>query len=264
MLLNPDQDNGIIIADEGQAERAQVDDWFERFCRRLNRNLDKVGYDLCPGEIMARNPRYRKHLSEWKQQISHIGRKPTEKAARWANVMFDFDTLYGNDALTLDLRRHLHNEIGEDSRLLKMMADHDAEGRPAIGFFNQLITTTRDEQGEWIDIKRNGLRIIVDAARIFALQQGVAVQNTSDRLRALVRVGKLSDDLANAVQEAYEELLDLLLSHQLRQMRAGRKLDKLIDPDKLSRQSRETLRMAMRAVKRFQERLQDDYASDIF
>jgi len=264
MLLNPDQDNGLIIADVDKQSQKATDDWFERFSKRLNRNLNKVGYELCPGDIMARNPMYRKSLSQWKRQVSHVSRKPTEKAARWANVMFDFDTLYGNDALTLELRRHLHSEIGEGSRLLKMMADHDAEGRPAIGFFNQLITTTKDEQGEWIDIKRNGLRIIVDAARIFALQKGVAVQNTSDRLKALVRIGKLSDDFADSVQEAYEELLDLLLSHQLKQARASKKLDKLINPDKLSRQSRETLRMAMRAVKRFQERLQDDYATDIF
>ncbi len=264
MLLNPDQDNGIIIDDPPKADTEAVEEWFERFCKRMNRNLDRVGYVLCPGEIMARNPMYRKTLSEWKKQISHVCKKPTEKAARWANVMFDFDTLYGDDALTSELRRHALKELKEHPRLLKMMADHDSEGKPAIGFFNQLITTTKDEQGERIDIKRNGLRIIADAARIFALQNGVAVQNTTDRLNALVRVGKLSDDFKDSVQESYEELLDLLLTHQIGQARSGKKLDKLIDPVKLTPQSRGTLRMAMRAIKRFQERLQDDYATDIF
>jgi CBS domain-containing protein len=145
-----------------------------------------------------------------------------------------------------------------------MMAEHDAEGKPAIGFFNQLVTTTKDESGEWIDIKRNGLRIIADAARIFALQNGVAARNTSDRLNALVRLGKLSDDFADSVQEAYEALLDLLLSHQIAQAKSAKPLNKLIAPDKLSRQSRSTLRVAMRAVKRLQEKLQDEYATDIF
>jgi CBS domain-containing protein len=264
MLLNPDQDNGIIIEDGGAKENKQQGEWFERFCKRVNRNLDKAGYMLCPGEIMARNPMYRKNLSQWKKQVSHIISKPTEKAARWSNVLFDFDTLYGNDALTMELRRHVLAEIQAKPRLLKLMADHDAEGRPAIGFFNQLVITTKDAQGEWIDIKRNGLRIVSDVARIFALQNGVAVQNTSDRLKALARIGKLSDDFTVTVQEAYEELLDLLLSHQIRQARAGKKLDKLIDPEKLTPQSRGTLRMAMRAVKRFQDRLQDDYGTDIF
>lgn len=263
MLLNPDQDNGLIIEDTPKSESKTVKEWFDRFSKRMNKCLDQVGYVLCPGEIMARNTLYRKTLSKWKKQISHITEKPTEKAARWSNVVFDFDTLYGDDSMTVELRHHLLSEIAKKPRLLKMMADHDAEGKPALGFFNQLVTT-KDEQGQYIDIKRNGLRIISDAARIFSLQNSIAVQNTTDRLNALVRVGKLSDDFKDSVQEAYEELLDLLLSHQIKQARAGKELNKLIDPEKLSRQSRSTLRMAMRAVKRFQERLQDDYTTEIF
>lgn len=264
MLLNPDQDNGIIIADPSDDDQESVAEWFERFCKRITRNLDRVGYALCPGDIMASNPMYRKTLSQWKKQISHITRKPTSKGARWANVLFDFDTLYGNDALAAEVRRHILGCLEKSPRLLKMMAEHDAEGKPAIGFFNQLVTTTKDESGEWIDIKRNGLRIIADAARIFALQNGVAARNTSDRLNALVRLGKLSDDFADSVQEAYEALLDLLLSHQIAQAKSAKPLNKLIAPDKLSRQSRSTLRVAMRAVKRLQEKLQDEYATDIF
>lgn len=263
MLLNPDQDNGIIIEDTPISDSPAVREWFDQFCNRLNMNLDRIGYPLCPGAIMARNPLYNKTLSRWKQQISHIADRPTEKAARWSNVVFDFDTLYGDDVLTSELRRHVLAELSGKPRLLKMMADHDAEGKPAIGFFNQLVTM-KDDQGEYIDIKRNGLRIIADAARIFSLQNGIAAQNTTDRLDALQRVGKLSSDFKDSVQEAFEELLDLLLTHQIEQAASGRELDKLINPERLSPQSRSTLRMAMRAVKRFQEQLQDDYATDIF
>ena len=63
MLLNPDQDNGIIIGETPKDQHKQVDEWFERFGKRLNRNLDKVGYPFCPGEIMLRNPMYRQSLS---------------------------------------------------------------------------------------------------------------------------------------------------------------------------------------------------------
>ncbi len=264
MLLNPDQDNAIIIGDAPETKDKEQQDWFERFTKRVNRNLDRTGYPLCPGDIMARNPMYRKTLSEWKEQISNVASKPTDKAARWANVMFDFDTLYGDDSLTTELRRHTLAELEQQPRLLSLMAAHDAEGKPALGFFNQLITTTKDDRGEHIDIKRNGLRIVADVARIFALQSGVAATNTVDRLTGLVRVGKLSDDFATSVAEGFDELLDLLLAHQLRQASNNKKLDKLINPDKISASARSSLRMAMRAVKRFQDRLQDDYGSDVF
>ncbi len=264
MLLNPDQDNGIIIEDHPESGSPEFWEWFELFCKRMNRNLDRIGYILCPGEIMARNPMYQKTLSQWKKQISYIVQKPNEKAARWSSIVFDFDTLYGDDRLTSELRRHVLHEVRRKPRLLTLMAEHDAEGRPAIGFFNQLIATTKDKKGERIDIKRNGLRIIADAARIFALHNGIAAPNTTDRLAALVRVGALSDDLCTSVSEAYEELLDLLLTHQIKQALEGKALDKLINPRHLTAQTRSTLRMAMRAVKRLQEQLQHEFKLHLF
>ncbi|MET0013272.1 MAG: putative nucleotidyltransferase substrate binding domain-containing protein [Sedimenticola sp.] len=262
MLLNPDQDNALILQDVPEKELKAAEEWFARFTKRMNRNLARVGYALCPGEIMACNPRFRKTLSGWKKALSRAIRQPTAKSARWSNVMLDFDTLYGNDTLTSELKQHLLSETSSNPQLFKFMAEDDAEGKPAIGFFNQLLTTSNDK-GQWIDIKRNGLRIIADATRIYALDTGIAVQNTSDRLEALLRAGRLSKDFTDAIQEAYEELLDLLLSHQIEQHGKSQKPDKQIDPTRLSRQSRSTLRMAMRAVKRFQQQLQGDYGVDV-
>jgi CBS domain-containing protein len=264
MLMRPDQDNGLIIEDGPEADRPETRDWFERFARRLNTSLDEAGYILCPGEIMGRNPMYRKTLAEWKRQIEHIVERPSEKAAVWSNIVFDFDTLYGDDRLTAELRRHVLSRIQAKQRLLSLMVEHDAEGRPAIGWFNRLITTTRSEDGGRIDLKRNGLRIIADAARVFALQNGIGVQNTLDRLAALVRTGKLSDDFATSVGVAYDELLDLLLEHQIEQIREDAEPDKLIDPDGLNAQQRSALRVAMRAVKRFQDRLQGELGTEAF
>jgi len=83
-------------------------------------------------------------------------------------------------------------------------------------------------------------------------------------LPSLVRLGKLSDDFATSVAEAYDEMLHRLLAQQILQARSGKALDKLIDPAKLSPRARATLRIAMRAVKRFQDRLQGDYGTEIF
>ncbi len=272
MMLDPDQDNGIIIQDCPEYKKSTSKAWFDQFCKRMNKNLDRVGYFLCPGEIMARNPVYQKTLSQWKNQITKIIQQPSEKGARWSNILFDFDTLYGDDRLTSELRLHVFSEINNNPKLLQMMMEHDAEGSPAIGMFNRLITTKtiaaksskKSKTIEVIDIKRNGLRIIADAARIFALQNGVAVQNTTDRLAALVRIGKLSNDMCESVSEAYEELLDMLLTHQIEQAENGKKLDKSINPEELTPQTRSTLRMAMRAVKRFQDSLQDEFSAHLF
>jgi CBS domain-containing protein len=257
MLLNPDQDNGLILADRVQDPAVRA--WYQRFAEAVNQNLDRLGYVLCPGNIMARNPLFHKRLAEWTAQVDHVTEHPTPKAARWANVAFDLETVYGNDALTDALRRHLLAALAERPRLLRAMVEDDAEGRAAIGLFNRLLT---DRDGK-VDIKRNGLRIIADGARIFALRAGIRDNNTDDRLAALLRQGALKPDLADSVRAAYEELLELLLTHQLQQQERGEPLDKLVQPAALSRFHQETLRLALRAVKGLQEELQGAFGAAV-
>lgn len=257
MLINPDQDNGIIISDDGGRPLDQDEEhWFLAFTDALNRNLDTAGYILCPGDIMARSPAYRKTLDGWCRIVTQHTRYPGRSGARWANIVLDFALLYGDPQLYTSLWTHTLESFSRRPRLLRFMADDDAQGRPALGLFNRLVTAAHADSRGKVDIKRQGLRLICDAARIFALHAGISESNTVDRLRGLVRQGELSADLADSVIAAHEEFMDLLLTHQVRQMQQGQAPDKLINPDQLVPMRRESLRMAMHAVKRFQDQLQ--------
>ncbi|PON10083.1 hypothetical protein C2W62_51995, partial [Candidatus Entotheonella serta] len=70
MLLDPDQDNGLIIADDPRAHEPAVQTWFQHFGERLNSQLTEVGYRLCLGDIMVRNPQYRHTLAGWRGRVS--------------------------------------------------------------------------------------------------------------------------------------------------------------------------------------------------
>ncbi len=264
MLLDPDQDNGLIIQDHPTAAEPAVQAWFQRFSERLNIQLANVGYRLCAGDIMMRNPEYRHTQTAWQQEIDSMLGRPTEEAARRSNIFFDFATLYGDDSLTAALWRHVLDGVQDNHRLLMRMAEDDARGRPALGMFNQLVATSRDAAGAHIDLKRNGLRLIADATRTLALHKGIAAQNTTDRLDALVRAGVFSESFSASVVDAYDALLDLLLNHQIRQAQAGAQFDTLLDPKSLTEQSRVRLRLAMRIVKRLQERLQQTFGVNVY
>jgi CBS domain-containing protein len=264
MLLNPDQDNGLIIDDRNSSPNDDALRWFEQFTEKLNPALAEAGYILCPGDIMARNPMFHKTLSQWQQQFSHLVKKPNMKGAIWSNIVFDFDTLYGDDSLTYALRQHLLGALQKNHRLLDYMVEHDAEGKPAIGLFNRLITSDEDTERGSIDIKRNGLRIIADAARVYALANGISQCNTQDRLKSLVHRGILSADLVDAVSFAYEELLDMILQKQVQQRRSDQKLDKRVYLEELNEQQHSMLRMSMRAIKRLQDKLQGQYGRAAF
>ncbi|MFP4130271.1 MAG: putative nucleotidyltransferase substrate binding domain-containing protein [Halorhodospira sp.] len=261
-LINPDQDNAIIIADAPPGETGPKAlepaeaAWFEAFTERVNTRLDELGYEWCKGGIMARNPGYRRRLSEWCEQITAMTHHPSQAAARWCNIFLDFELLYGDERLVADLWEHTIEEIGARPRLLRFLAGDDAEGQPAVGLFNRLIRSSDDEARGRIDIKRKGLRIIANGARIYALSAGVRETNTVSRLKGLRREGVLTTEMVDAVLTAYEELLDLLLTHQIEQHLGGETPDKYIDPTALDELTRQSLATSMRAVKRFQDRVQ--------
>lgn len=264
-LLNPDQDNAIIIDDAPDAEGAprplseEENRWFEVFTDRVNVRLDEIGYEWCKGDIMARNPEYRRLLSEWCRRIDWMSRHPNAKIARWANIFFDFSLLHGEDRLVNQLWAHSIDCLQRRPRLLRFMTQDDAEGEPALGWFNRLVTSDREEARGRIDIKRNGLRILCNAARIYSLSAGVRETSTVARFRALQRQGVLTAEMVDAVIAAHEELLDLLLAHQLEQREAGRPLDKYIDPEGLDDLAYQSLVTSMRAVRRLQQQLHGQY-----
>jgi signal-transduction protein with cAMP-binding, CBS, and nucleotidyltransferase domain len=87
------------------------------------------------------------------------------------------------------------------------------------------------------------------------------VQHTPARLEALVRAGTLSSVLSTSVVDAYDVILDFLLGHQIEQTRRGLQPDPLVDLKALTEQQRVMLRLAMRIVKRFQDRLQEAFGA---
>lgn len=261
MMIKTDQDNGIILADKPNTSAPETKAWFMDFCDRVNHRLDEVGYDWCTGDIMARNPDFHRSLTDWQQQISRIAEMPSEKTARWSTIVFDFETLYGDDRLTVALRHHLFLELKRKPRLLRLMVADDATGGPAIGFFNRLVTASDKKRRGKIDLKRNGTRILADVARIYALSEGIAATNTGDRLSALVRQGRFDAAFIESVLAAYDELLDLTLGHQIRQLEQGKTLDKLLKLKEITPLQEESLRMAMRVIKHLQGRMQGEFGT---
>jgi CBS domain-containing protein len=80
----------------------------------------------------------------------------------------------------------------------------------------------------------------------------------------LVHQGVLNRDLVDSVLAAFDELLDLLLTHQITQVKAGIAPDKFINPETLPWQTRAVLRVSMRAVKRLQDQLQGQFGRTAF
>ena len=120
-----------------------------------------------------------------------------------------------------------------------------------LGLFNRLRTEDTDD-GDTIDIKRYGIALINDIARIYSLQAGITSPGTAARLNALKGSRLLNRRDNQSLLEAWEFLTQLRLNHQLK-VWGSDKPKNAIDPDELSTLSRRQLKTAFKIIKEAQQ-----------
>ncbi|MEO1254242.1 MAG: DUF294 nucleotidyltransferase-like domain-containing protein, partial [Bacteroidota bacterium] len=86
-LLRTDQDNAILFADTNDNEQAQKK--LLNIAERVNQILEQCGFEKCPAEIMARNPRFCLSLSQWKKEFHRWITTPEPKAVMKSTIFFD-------------------------------------------------------------------------------------------------------------------------------------------------------------------------------
>jgi CBS domain-containing protein len=103
----------------------------------------------------------------------------------------------------------------------------------------------------------HGSRPFVDAARIFALANGVAVTSTAQRLRGAAEATSLGADI-EAMIDGFYFIQQLRLRHQqdLKGEEAGANR---IDPDALNELDRHILKEAFKQARKLQDKLKLDY-----
>ena len=99
-FLFPDQDNGFIVADYPDDAHTRIDAWFVALAERFTAGLDRVGFPLCKGGVMATNPLWRKSETQWRDQIELWGARRSPVAVLTADIFFDFRAGWGDAAPT--------------------------------------------------------------------------------------------------------------------------------------------------------------------
>ncbi|MEK7436276.1 MAG: DUF294 nucleotidyltransferase-like domain-containing protein [Pseudomonadota bacterium] len=251
-----DQDNGIIFRDPRPA--AEVRALLLPFAQEVNRVLDACGFPLCKGNIMAGNPEWCLSLAEWQSKFSGWIRSPEPKALLNSTIFFDFRALWGNAELAEKLRSGLNLEAHDNQRFLRAMAANALESQPPLGMFRNIVTSGSGRQAHTVNLKAQGSRPFVDAARIYALAAGLAQTNTAERLRASGARLNVPPAEIEAMVDAFHFVLLLRLRHQ--HLASGDPGDvNRIDPDRLNALDRRILKEAFRQARNVQTRLQLDF-----
>jgi CBS domain-containing protein len=251
--LATDQDNGIIFETDGAPAEAR-----ERllpFAKAVNHALDACGFPLCKGDIMAGNPMWCLSFDEWRQKFLAWIRDPLPAALLNASIFFDFRALWGDESLAKELRTWLCDEVHDNQRFLRAMAQGALESPPPLGLFSDFVTSDAEGAPHSVDLKTQGTRPFVDAARIFALASGGADTQTALRLRASGEHLKVPKEETEAIVEAFHFILLFRLRHQQHDPAHANR----IRPDALNELDMRILKEAFRQARKLQSRLALDY-----
>ena len=241
-----DQDNALVLADD--ATEADLE-YFEQLANIVNDGLDACGYVYCPGEVMARNPKWRQPLSVWQDYFRRWISVPEEKALMHASIFFDLRCVHGDVDMVNSLKETIRKAASENTIFLAHMTRNAMSYQPPLGFFRQFVLEKSGDHRNTLDLKLNGIIPIVEIARIRSLAAGEVRVGTRNRLRAAARAGEISDSDAANLVDALDFIEHLRLQHQNRLLKAGKAPDNHLAPDELSPLVRQNLKAAFGQIR---------------
>jgi len=247
--LGSDQDNGLLLPDGTSAED---DGYFKDLSVFVNDGLDQCGMPYCPGEIMAKNKKWRMSLQGWKSCFSNWIDVPSPKAVMHSSIFFDMRVITGNTGLVDELQHYVLEKAKTNTIFLAMMCDNALLHSPPLGFFKTFVLETDGDHNHILNLKKRGTIPIVDIARNYALSIGSQALNTIDRLHAIKQAGAMSGEMSYSLIDAHEFIAGIRLEAQGKQYRAGLKANNHLDPKELSPLLRHQLKDAFNVVREAQ------------
>jgi CBS domain-containing protein len=258
--LKTDQDNGLVYADGAPPE---ADGYFKALAEFVCDGLDACGYVYCPGKIMATTDKWRQPLRGWLKHFAEWASLPNPEAVLQVSIFFDFRPVSGDRELAARISRAL-GECGSGSGkavFLSALARQAASYDVPLGFFRRFVLESKGEHRETLEIKMAGLMPLTDLVRVRALQGGVTVPGTQDRLARLVETEKMGRKEADRLAGAHRLLAGLRVRLHAQQARKGEEPHNHLDVRAISHAERAALKDAFLVIRDAQKGLALDFPS---
>lgn len=251
--LKTDQDHALVLADH--YDPALHGEYFSQFSQQVQHYLESFGYEKCPGNMMASNPRWRTPLHQWQKTFHRWREVPDGEAIMHASVFFDICNAWGDEALSAPLRQQIYHQTPQAGLFLHHLAENALKFRPPIGFFRHLIVERDGQRGEVLDLKKRGIAPIVELARVYALSGGLEALNTWQRLKQAAEAGIISQQGYEDLRDALDLISQIRQQHQARQIEQGEAPDNRISPKVFSHLEQRHLKDAFAVISEMQKSL---------
>lgn len=222
-LLVTDQDNALVFEDVPQEKYEEVKKYFLVFSSKVNEVLNKVGYEYCPADMMAKNPKWCLSVSEWKQQFSEWIHDVETEDLLYSSIFFDFNLSYGSKELVNELADTIFSATDYNPMFFTLMGRTALQNPSPLGFFRQFLVEQDGEHKDMFDIKARALMPLIDAARILILSHKIkSVNNTAERYERLAELEPQNKEFYLSCSYAVKALIKFRTKHGLLHHDSGR------------------------------------------
>ncbi|TDU40277.1 CBS domain-containing protein [Gelidibacter sediminis] len=255
-LLQTDQDNAIVFENVDAEKREDVRAYFLLLSKKVNKRLNEVGFDFCPADIMAKNPKWCLSLDEWKRQFNQWTSNTGDDEILLSSIFFDFDITYGDANLTNELSDHIFDITKNNTMFLSKLAASALRSASPLGFFRRFLVEKDGEYKDFFDIKKRAIMPIVDAGRLFALSNQIKnINNTAERFEKMAELFPANEELYLSCSYASKALLKFRTKHGLLHNDNGR----FIEIAALNKEEKMKLKRCFNTIARIQESIKLKY-----
>ncbi|MEO0526001.1 MAG: DUF294 nucleotidyltransferase-like domain-containing protein [Bacteroidota bacterium] len=249
-LLHTDQDNALIFEDVKEDLLPETTSYFLEFAGLVNKGLNSIGYEYCPAEMMASNPKWCLSLQEWKNTTSHWIINPGADEVLLSSIFFDYNLTYGDKELVEKLSTHIFESVQKYPIFYMHLASGALQNPSPTGFFRQFLVEQDGAHKDFFDLKMRALMPLTDAARVLILSHSVkAINNTAERFEKLAKLEPNNEELYLACSYATKALLKFRTIQGLLHNDSGR----FIALDKLTKEEKIKLKRTFKTIKEIQE-----------
>ncbi len=252
--LFSDQDTAIVIDAPEGSDSGAIQAYFLALGDRVGLWLEAAGYPMCPGGMMAGNPRWCQPSARWRHYFSHwIGLAEAQNLMEFS-TFFDLRCVHGEAALVSALKLHVRQEVAATPAFLGYLAQTTVQYKTPRGFFGNIVA---DAHGTF-NVKE-AMAPLVNLIRLYALHHGLSDTSTFDRMKRLKELGVFSPSAHEDLSQGYDFLMTLRLRHQAERLVAGLPADNDIELKALTHIDESLLKQVFAQITLLQKKVGFDF-----
>jgi CBS domain-containing protein len=154
-------------------------------------------------------------------------------------------------------------QAASNTIFLAALAANALDATPPLGIFRRFVVDRDGEHRDSLDLKKRGILLVTDTARLHALAHRIAAVNTDERLQALARGKHMTIGDSRNLADALRFMQQLRIRHQADQVSRGETPDNFLNPNELPKLAREQLRDAFKILDDSQAALRQKYRAGL-